>query len=226
MHKIEIPQRVMDRAFRRQGRRHAHEDVPAKQTALVVVDMQNYFMAPGQQVEILTAREIVPNVNRLAQAVRHAGGTVVWIRTIADPTAFLGWSHFHEIMNTPERNARRTEALTDGAFGSKLWPGLDVQSSDLVVTKTRYSAFIQGSSNIEKLLRERNITSVLIAGTTTNTCCESSARDAMMRDFRTTMVSDANAAEHDAEHNASLTSFLNNFGDVATCDEIIARFEN
>jgi ureidoacrylate peracid hydrolase len=225
MHKVQIPEHIVARVLMRQGRWNVHDDVPPRQTAFVVVDMQNYFMAPGQQVEIPAAREIVPNVNRLAEALRRAGGLVVWIRTIANEDSFANWSHFHDVLNTPQRRARRTDALTDGAFGAELWPGLDVQKGDVIVCKTRYSAFIQGSSDLEAQLRRRGITAVWIGGTTTNTCCESTARDAMLLNFRTTMVSDANADHTDAEHNATLIGFCINFGDVASTDDLIARLE-
>jgi ureidoacrylate peracid hydrolase len=56
----------------------------------------------------------------------------------------------------------------------------------------------------------------------TNVCCESSARDASMLNFRTIMVSDGNAAGSQAEHDASLTAFYNVFGDVMDTDMIIA----
>jgi ureidoacrylate peracid hydrolase len=93
--------------------------------------------------------------------------------------------------------------------------------SDLTVTKTRYSAFIAGSSDLEARLRKRAIDTVLIVGVATNVCCESTARDAMMRNFRTVMVSDANAAISDDEHAASLITFFLYFGDVQTSDQVI-----
>ena len=187
--------------------------------------MQNYFMARGQQVEIPAAREIVPNINRLADALRKAGGLVVWVRTVSNDDSFKNWSHFHDILNTPQRKARRHEAMKEGAFGSKLWPELDVRAEDLIVCKTRYSAFIQGSSSLEAELRSRGITAVWVGGTSTNTCCESTARDAMLLDFRTTMISDANADHNDEEHNATLINFCINFGDVASTDDLLARLQ-
>jgi ureidoacrylate peracid hydrolase len=223
VHKVEIPEDVIARVVQRRGKWHAHADVPAPATALVVVDLQNYFMAPGQQVEIPMAREIVPNVNRLARALREAGGLVTWIRTIANEESFKTWSHYHEVLNTPQRRARRTESLRDGAFGAKLWPNLEVEPQDLIVCKTRYSALIHGSSELESDLHERGIKAVWVAGTATSTCCESTARDAMLLDFRTTMVSDANADESDALHKATLMKFCTTFGDVASTDELIAR---
>jgi ureidoacrylate peracid hydrolase len=68
--RVVIPDHIRKRVIERQGRWNVHDDVPPEQTAFVVVDMQNYFMAPGQQVEVPEAREIVPNVNRLADALR------------------------------------------------------------------------------------------------------------------------------------------------------------
>lgn len=225
MHKVAIPEDVIARVVQRRGKWHAHADVPARDTALVVVDLQNYFMAPGQQVEIPMAREIVPNVNRLARALRDAGGRVIWIRTIFNDEAAEGWSHYHEVLNTPQRRARRTESLTDGAFGSKFWPALDIEPGDVTICKTRYSALIPGSSDLEAKLREHAIKAVWITGTATSTCCESTARDAMLLDFRTTMVSDANADESDMQHNATLMKFCTTFGDVASTDELVARLQ-
>ncbi len=64
---------------------------------------------------------------------------------------------------------------------------------------------------------------MLIAGTATNVCCESTARDAMMLDYRVIMLSDANATWTDEEHAATLNSFMLFFGDVMTADEVSGR---
>ena len=100
---------------------------------------------------------------------------------------------------------------------------LEVLPDDLRVKKIKYSAFIAGSSDIDAQLKSRGIDSVLIAGTATNVCCESSARDAMMLDYRVIMLSDANAASTDEEHAATLNSFMLFFGDVMTADEAIGK---
>jgi len=71
------------------------------------------------------------------------------------------------------------------------------------------------------MLKSRGIESVLIGGTLTNVCSEASARDAAMQDFKTTIVSDANAARSDGEHLATLITFIQSFGDVRTTDELI-----
>ena len=75
-----------------------------------------------------------------------------------------------------------------------LWPGLDVLLGDEMVPKYRFSAFLPGASDLPARLRARGFDTVLITGTVTNVCCESSARDAMMTNFRVVMVSDGNAA--------------------------------
>jgi len=100
-----------------------------------------------------------------------------------------------------------------------------VRPDDLIVEKNRFSAFIQGSSNLAEVLRERGLDTLLVTGTVTNVCCESTARDAMMLNFRTIMVTDGNAAVTDEDHNASLIAFYLTFGDIMSADMLIARLE-
>jgi ureidoacrylate peracid hydrolase len=113
---------------------------------------------------------------------------------------------------------KRAKALAGGSKGYELWSDLDVKPQDLIVVKNRYSAFIQGSSNLEQVLRERGIDTILITGTVTNVCCESTARDAMMLNFKTVMITDGNAAVTDDDHNASLAGFYLIFGDIMSTD--------
>ena len=74
-------------------------------------------------------------------------------------------------------------------------------------------------------MRARHIESVMIVGTLTNVCCESSARDAAMMDFRTFMISDANAAVTDEAHQTTLVNFIQTFGDVRGTDEMIGMLQ-
>jgi ureidoacrylate peracid hydrolase len=197
---------------------------PAR-TALVVVDMQNAFMLPGVAHALCPmAEKIVPNINRLAQAVRMTGGTVIWIKTTFKDDALKNWSTYFEMVK-PEQGARRVAALTAGSKGHELWSALDVRADDLIVEKNRFSAFIQGSSNLAEVLRERGLDTVLITGTVTNVCCESTARDAMMLNFKTIMVTDGNAAVTDEDHNASLCAFYLTFGDVMPTDMLVTCLE-
>jgi ureidoacrylate peracid hydrolase len=221
MHNISIPQSVIDRVIERRGREHVHDDLDPRKTALVVVDMQNAFMMPGVAHALCPmAEKIVPNINRLAAAVRETGGCVIWIVTTFTDAALDDWSTYFA-MSTPQQGSRRRAALTAGSKGHQLWDGLDVNPGDPIVEKNRFSAFIQGSSNLAEVLRARGLDTVLITGTVTNTCCESTARDAMMLNFKTVMVTDGNAAGNDDEHNASLRAFYLQFGDIMPTDMLI-----
>jgi ureidoacrylate peracid hydrolase len=221
MHKLSIPKSVVDRVIARRGREHVHDDLDPRKTALVVVDMQNAFMLPGVAHSLVPmAPEIVPNINRLAQAVRDTGGAVVWIKTTFTSETLKSWSTYYDI-SRPEQNAKRAEALAAGSKGHALWDGLDARPNDLVVEKKRFSAFIQGSSNLAEILRARGLDTILITGTVTGVCCESTARDAMMLNFKTIMVTDGNAAVTDEDHNASLIGFYLTFGDIMSTDMLI-----
>ena len=127
------------------------------------------------------------------------------------------------ICTAPERSARRLETLRRDAPGYALHQDLHAHDADLRVTKRFYSAMAPGSSELEPLLRGRGVDTLLIAGTVTNVCCESTARDAMMRDFRTIMVDDALAAVTPAEHEHALHGWMLFFGDVLSVDEAAAR---
>ena len=216
MHTISIPENVIAQVKAQRGKLNRYDHLLGAKTALVVVDLQNAFMLPGMPVEVPTAREIVPNVNRLAAATRAAGGKVVWVKMNLEGQAET-WRVFFD--GDPRRST--LSELTPGARGFELYSELDVRTEDLIVVKRRFSAFIQGSSDIDRLLRDAGIDTVIIVGTLTNVCCESSARDAMMLNYRLVFVADANAALSDAEHNATLASILRVFGDVATTNETI-----
>jgi ureidoacrylate peracid hydrolase len=116
---------------------------------------------------------------------------------------------------------RTLQSLAPGR--QKVWSGLTVEPADTTVIKNRYSALIPGSSSLERLLRSLEIDTVLIAGTKTNICCEATARDAMMLDFKVVMVSDCCAALSDDEHRSALENVIQQFGDVMTGDDVLER---
>ena len=218
-----LPDDVVERVVQRRGAAHCYADLDPLKTALVVVDLQHAFMndAVGHAV-VPSARDIVPAVNRLAAAVRQSGGGVFWIQMTHDDKTETDWSVAYDIA-TPAMRAKRIAALIEGSLGHQLWPTLDVKPEDEIVLKYRFSAFMPGTCDLADRLRARGFDTVLITGTVTNVCCESSARDANMTNFRTIMVSDGNAASTQEEHEASLTAFYNVFGDVMDTDMIIAN---
>ncbi|MGH7091064.1 MAG: isochorismatase family protein [Stellaceae bacterium] len=219
MHQVRIPDEIVARIVKRRGRLHPFERIAGAKAALVVIDLQNAFMLPDAPTAVAAAREIVPNVNRLAAATRAAGGKVVWVKmTLEDERT--RWNVFFDHFGSLEHSAAEQAALSRGNPGHQLYATLEVRPGDLEVEKTRFSAFIQGSSDLDRILRGRGIDTVIITGTVTNTCCECSARDAMMLNYKTVFVSDANAAHSDDEHNATLANMLRLFADVRSADEV------
>ena len=220
---VSMPDWAIARAVGRRGTAHPFADIDPVRTALVVIDMQvGYLHERGGYMACAAAVEAVPNVNALAAGLRAAGGLVCWVQNTHDECCLRTWT-VQQSMNTPESNARRNAAMSPGSVGHALWPDLDVRSGDEIVLKRRYSAFIPGTCDLDGILRARGIDTILMTGTLTNVCCESSARDAMMLDYRVIMVSDACATTSRAEHDASLAGFYATFGDVMDTRFILDR---
>ena len=224
MHSSELPREIVERLMRRRGKRHIFTSIDPSRTALVVIDMQHSFVAPDAASAVPEAREIVPNINRLAGALRAAGGAVAWVPAPYTREGPGYWPLFFDYMVGPETSARILAGLTEGSPGHALWPELDVREGDLRAKKNRYSAFFPGASDLASRLHQRGIDTVVIAGTMTNVCCEASARDAMAAGFKTIVVADANAARSEAEHVASLATIAQFIGDVRGTDEVIQLF--
>src|ERR1700744_6777825 len=150
MHKSVVYPSVIERVTQRRGGLRVFDRLDSRRTAHIVVDLQNGFMAPGRVAEIGAARDIVPTVNRIREAVRAAGGLVVYIQNTFDEIAVRTWSTFFDHFCSPERRARMIEAFTPGAEGHALWPGLDVLAGDLQVRKRRFGAFAPGASDLHE----------------------------------------------------------------------------
>ena len=224
MHKVALSPEIVERVKKRRGGKlHAYDRFDGSRTALLVVDMQNVWVKEGMPAYSPYCQGIVPNINRLADATRRAGGQVYWIRAIYED-APRTWSAYMEFMD--DRQMREMlECLSEGHEGSALWHELDIRPGDEMAIKRRFSAFVRGSSDLEDRLRARGLDTLLITGTATNVCCESSARDAFMLNFRTTVISDANATGSDELHNASLNLLFARFADVMTTDEVLERLQ-
>lgn len=223
MHTVNIDSWFVNRAKQtRDGRLHAYDILEARTTALVVVDMQQYFVADGMPACAPEARTIVPNINRLARAMRTTGGMVIWIQTEARSADPHDWANRQEAMSAAGWAQRQTLLAKSGA-GFPLYPTCEVWPEDQIAIKYRYSAFIPYPSELDTLLRTHGIDTLLITGVATSTCCESTARDAAMWGYRTIMVADGNADQTDALHNHTLGKFLVTFGDVQATDEVLAK---
>ena len=223
-HQVAIRPEIIDRVVARRGQLHLFDRIDARKAAFVVIDMQSTFVAPGAPAEVPAARGIVPAINRLAREMRARGGAVVWVMHANDSRdGASDWPGFFDRFVAAEVRSKTVAGLSPHAAGQQLWSEMAADPSDLRLFKNRYSALIAGSSQLERVLRGRGIETLLIAGTKTNVCCESTARDAMMLDFNVVMVSDCMAALSDDEHRSTLENVIQQFGDVLTVDEVLER---
>ena len=217
MNNSDFPQDFLDGLISARGRIHVIDRLDPAKTALLVIDMQNFFVEQGQALEVPAARTLAPNINRLARAVRACGGTVIWVQMTLNDADLDHWPVFLPASGSRER----FRPVADGEYGHRLWKEMAVQPADLIVQKRRFSAFIQGSSDLHEILQQRDIDTLLITGTLTNVCCESTARDAMMLNYRVLMVADANATLTPEAHRAALMNILFVFGDVQNTADVL-----
>lgn len=217
MHKSGIRQEILDRVLARRGRVHLFDKFSAAETAMLIIDMQPTFVAPGSPAEVPVARGIVRNISETAASLRAKGVLIIWI-THANRAIGSGsdWDGFFNVFVADDVRQRTIDSLAQESGDTQVWHEFELAEADLHIFKNRYSALIQGASPLERILRSRGIRNVLIAGTKTNVCCEATARDAMMLDFNVVMLSDCTAALSDDEHRATLETFIQQFGDVLT----------
>ena len=186
--------------------------------ALLVVDVQNDFVSPqgsaGKRGEdVSAALAMVPNLIRLIDAGRRVGVTIIYIKTThSEWTDTPSW-----IYRSSQKSGLST--CREGSWGAEFYQGISPGSSERVVTKHRYSAFI--NTDLNTVLRARGIQSVLVCGVATNVCVETSARDAYMYDYYVTMIDDCSAAYDAKLHMATLENMRRHFGMVASSGDII-----
>ena len=222
MHQIRIsPEATAFARRQRGGALHMFERLDLSRTAHVIVDMQNGFVEPGAPVEVPVARDIVDNINAISRAVRQAGGTNVFLQMMVDEASKRSWSNWFRYFHTAESTAGFEESFGHGRHHWQLWPKMDVGEGDLYVDKTRFGAFVPGASRLHETLQARGIDTLIVTGTLTNCCCESTARDAMQMNYKLVFVSDANAALTDAAHNATLDNMCMIFADVRPTAEVV-----
>jgi ureidoacrylate peracid hydrolase len=221
-HEVKIPDYVIERIMAKRGKLEVFDRFDPAKTAFLVIDMQNFYVA-----EVDTAISIVPNINRLAAVCREKGVPVIWVimKCAEKEGAPSDWPIYHTYFFTEAKGQNHLTKLSPGNPGYEIYPDLEVKPEDRVVTKKRFSPFIQGASDLHDILQGEGIENLIVAGTATNMCSESTARDAMMLDYKVVMVEDANAARYDEDHIAGLTSFYQSFGDVKSTDATIAMLD-
>ncbi len=221
---FEMPQYVIDRIMNKRGRLHVFDALQPEKTAFAEIDMQNAFVKGKVKAE--TAMAIMPTINALAASIRELGGRVAWVQLQAgDKDGNSIAPLYHKYFFSEQGAEGHRSSLTPGEWGYEICEELDVRDEDIIAWKSRHSAFVQGHGDLHEKLQAEGIENLLIGGTVTNFCCETTGRDAMMLDYRAVMISDCCAARFPEDHSAGLTTFFQSFGDVYTAEEAVAVLE-
>lgn len=209
-------------ATRRRAGLGVFEAIDPARTALLALNMQNAWLSEDAVFDRAgRARAILPRVNRLAETLRGAGGQVFWLQhTTGRPGSATYWSGYFDHFVGAGLRAEAATALEPGQPLHALHPAVARAAGDQVLAKHRFSAFLRNPHDLEALLRARGIDTVIVAGTATNVCCESTARDAMMRDFRTFVPHDAVTAPDRDAHLGAMRSLMQVFADVRPSEEL------
>jgi ureidoacrylate peracid hydrolase len=216
---------IVNRVIARRGKFHWFDTLDPNRTALIVIDMQSTFCEPGSPAEVPESRNIVEPINHLTRELRARNIPIFWVlhaNTHLGPKS--DWEIFFNHVVNDDVRTQTIDSLMPGK--QTVWKDLETSDQDIVITKNRYSALISGSSTLENMLRNYGVDTLLIAGTKTNFCCESTGRDAMMLDFKVVMVSNCCAALSSEEHQSALETFTQQFGDVMTASEVLDKLDS
>ena len=218
-----------DKTIANMGRSNRlYKAVPSK-TALLVVDMQEGFCSPTACIEIPNSRKIVTNINVLAAACRKVGIPVYWVRLNNSSNSGSDglWPLFQPRSPASSDRPNPPEAFRDSSPATEVYREMAIDKRvDVQVSKSRYSALIPGSSNLQKLLNNSDRDTLIITGVGTDVCCESTARDAMMLNFKLIFVADATATVDQVFHEVTLMHVKMFFGDVVSTRELLRDFEH
>jgi ureidoacrylate peracid hydrolase len=187
-------------------------------SALVVIDMQNDFCADGGYIHRVFKTDMSGNaalaaqITALADAARAASMPVIWVQAIYD----------RKYLAAPALSKQREAGIdlvccAEGTWGAAFF-GVEPRPGEPVVQKHRYSAFFDTA--LERLLRERAIRTVVLAGVATNTCVDATLRDAFFRGFYVVVPEDAVGSHVPALHDATLRQVRMLYGDVTTVDTL------
>ncbi len=182
-------------------------------TAVLVVDVQPLFTT---RTLIPPVDEVLPRLRRFLDGARTAGVLRVFIRSVIPEAR---WTEPWRQQFSPAVQAANAPESPLTAYHADFEP----EPGDLALVKDRYSAFM--STNLEMLLRERGIRTVIVMGLITDVCVSSTARDAFQLDFLAVTLSDCTATSTLARHEASLATIAGSFGRVCTSEEVLAAWQ-
>ena len=190
--------------------RRAQERFSPKDSALLVIDMQKYFLDRSSHAFVPASKDILRNVQTLIAKYREKSLPVIFTREgllkNEKPGAMGRW--WGDMLRIDDKM-------------SEISPPFVPLATEAVIRKSRYSAFV--GTDLEKRLRRQRISGVLITGVLTHLCCESTARDAFMRDFDVFFVVDGTASENEDLHVSSLKTLSDGFAIPMTTAEVIKR---
>lgn len=203
------------------------EKIDPRHTALVVVDVQNDFSHPQgaysgrAEVDRTAIAEMLPRLAGLIEHARRLG-----VPTIYTAQIFDDWTISPVIRERRARRGPNFKGTTRrGEWGAEFYEGFEpdpARYDEYVVVKHRPSAFID--TDLDLVLRSRQIKTLVITGIATNVCVESTARDGAMKDYFVVMVDDCCGSDHRHLHDATLETFSRHFGDVARSTDVIAAW--
>ncbi|MBB3182243.1 cysteine hydrolase [Variovorax sp. Sphag1AA] len=210
-----LPEDLIRQATYRRNGLAVFGDIDPSRTALLVLNMQNAWVGPGAPFSPEPLDDLLKRINVFAQIVREGRGQVAWIRTtVGAPGTPAYWSTYYDNFVAPELRVHAVAALTPESPMHELHPSAEVHLDDWVIDKHRFSAFAGNPYDLDRNLRDRGVENVIVVGTATNVCCESTIRDAQARDFRTFMPFDLVTAPTADGHTAGLRSVMQAFADV------------
>jgi len=189
--------------------------IEPKRCALLIIDMQNAFVAPGAVFETPGAREMIPRLTELIDFARKSRIPIIWTQSDhSPPYGGIMLKKFPVITN--ER------VLWPGDITFELYADMpqphETELEHLIV-KHKYDSFFE--TPLDSVLRFHRVDTVIITGTATNACCESTARSAFMRDYDVLFLSDLTATFDSAMHEATLRNIALLFGRVITTVELL-----
>jgi ureidoacrylate peracid hydrolase len=188
-------------------------------TALLIIDMQNDFCATDGMVaqagrDVSPAQAIAGNIATLIEAARAAGALVIFVRNVysSSANAYLSDVWLEQAARKQGGGYTEIPVCAAGTWGGDFWGNLRPAPDDPVVTKHRYSAFL--NTDLDTILRANAIRTLVLTGVTTDVCVGTTAREAFMRDYYVVVVEDATAAYGAEDHVATLRNIDRFFGEV------------
>lgn len=193
----------------------------AASSAVVVIDIQNDFCHPEgiqavQGRDVARVRPVVDRIVKLLPRARSRSVPVVLVRTTHSPAT-----------DTPEWLARhpdptREQSCAEGTWGAEFFR-IAPEPDDVIVEKHRYNAFT--GTSLDQALAALGRRSLLFCGVTSNTCVETTLRDAVCRDYLATMVEDCCGAYSAEAHERAVGSVAAGFGVIADSTAVLEAWD-